>query len=75
MLSLAPKLQRQNCGRKALHIITTSFLEDNEVLVHFSDGTAAIYDEDELEKLRPKPKQKLPACPATGEEPVYAEAG
>jgi hypothetical protein len=75
LLSLTSKLQKQNCGRKALHIVTTSFLEDNEVLVHFSDGTAAIYEEEELENLRPKPKQTLPACPRTGEEPFYADAG
>ena len=38
--------------RKPFHILTTKFLEDNEVLVHFSDGTAAIFEAEELEKLR-----------------------
>jgi hypothetical protein len=46
--------------RKALHIVTTSFLEGNEVLVSFSDGTQAIYEAEELEKLRPTPKLMLP---------------
>jgi hypothetical protein len=50
-----------NYARKALHIVTTSFLEGNEVLVSFSDGTSAIYEAEELEKLRPKPKQVLAA--------------
>jgi hypothetical protein len=52
--------------RKTLHIIDTIFLAGNEVLVHFSDGTAAIYEAEELEKLRPAPKQLIPA------QPVYA---
>jgi hypothetical protein len=37
--------------------LTTSYLEGDEVLVGFSDGTAAIYEAEELEKLRPTPKQ------------------
>jgi len=40
-----------------LHILTTVYLAEDEVLVRFSDGTTAIYEMDELEKLRPRPKQ------------------
>ncbi|MGD0798305.1 MAG: hypothetical protein ABR910_11330 [Acidobacteriaceae bacterium] len=36
-------------------------MDDNEVLVHFSDGTGAIYEAEELEKLRPAPKYMVPA--------------
>ncbi len=50
-------------ARKPLHIITTSFLEGNEVLVGFSDGTAAIYEAEELEKLRPTRKLTLEGWP------------
>ena len=46
-------------ARKPLHIISTSFLDGNEVLVGFSDGTAAIFEAEELEKLRPTPKRQL----------------
>jgi hypothetical protein len=46
-------------ARKPLHIIATSFLDGDEVLVRFSDGTGAIYEAEELEKLRPAPKRKL----------------
>jgi hypothetical protein len=42
-----------------LHIITTTFLDGNEVLVKFSDGTAAVFEAEELEKLRPAPKRVL----------------
>ena len=56
-------------ARKALHIISTSFLECGDVLVNFSDGSSAIYEAEELEKLRPTPKQTIPACAAT---PVQA---
>jgi hypothetical protein len=47
-------------AHKPLHIITTRFLDGNEVLVGFSDGTAAIFEAEELEKLRPRPKYGLP---------------
>jgi hypothetical protein len=46
-------------ARKPLHIIATSFLDGDEVLLHFSDGTSAVYEAEELEKLRPAPKQML----------------
>ena len=46
-------------AQKQIHIIATSFLDGNEVLVRFSDGTAAIYEAEELEKLRPAPKRKV----------------
>ena len=48
--------------RKPFHIVTTKFLEGNEVLAHFSDGTAAIFEVEELEKLRPTPKRVLPCA-------------
>jgi len=48
-------------SRKPLHIVSTEFLKDNEVLVGFSDGTSAIYAAEELEKLRPVPKRTVPA--------------
>ena len=50
--------------RKPMLITSTSFLDGNEVLVNFSDGTAAIFDAEELEKLRPAPKQTLAAWPS-----------
>lgn len=61
MKSSAPTLKTVGYARKALHIVTTRFLEGNEVFVRFSDGTAAIYEAEELEKLRPKPKHTLTA--------------
>jgi len=42
--------------RKTLHIVDTAFLNGSEVLVSFSDGTAAVYEAEELEKLRPAAK-------------------
>jgi hypothetical protein len=51
-------------ARKPLHIVSTTFLDGNDVLVGFSDGTTAIYEAEELEKLRPSPKQTLPRRPA-----------
>jgi hypothetical protein len=45
--------------RKPLHIVATSFLDEHDVLVHFSDGTTAVYEAEELEKLRPTPKHPL----------------
>jgi len=61
-----PNRQSAPSTRKTLHIITTSYLDDNEVLVGFSDGTAAIYEAEELEKLRPAPKQRLSAWSPMG---------
>jgi hypothetical protein len=59
MTSSTPTLNPVASARKPLHLITTRFLEGNEVFVGFSDGTAAIYAVEELEKLRPKPKHTL----------------
>ncbi len=42
---------------KLLHILTTDRLDENEVLVRFADGTTAVYESAELEKLRPKRKE------------------
>jgi hypothetical protein len=55
-----PVSEKVTFARKPLHIIATDFLQGNDVLVHFSDGSAAIYEAEELEKLRPIPKQALP---------------
>ncbi len=59
--------------RKTLHILSTSFLEGTDVLVNFSDGSSAIYEAEELEKLRPTPKQVSPASAAPGDKPAYAD--
>lgn len=40
-----------------LHIVTTDYLAEDEVLVRFSDGTTAVFEMDELEKLRPRRKE------------------
>jgi hypothetical protein len=42
--------------RKLLHILATDSLGEREVLVRFSDGTTAVYEREELEKLRPRSK-------------------
>lgn len=60
MPSPALILETAKSARKTLHIIATDPLQGNEVLVRFSDGSAAIYEAEELEKLRPTPKQMLP---------------
>lgn len=59
MGSTTTTLATEKCVRRALHIVRTDFLDGNEVLVGFSDGTGAIYEAEELEKLRPMPKQVL----------------
>ena len=41
---------------RLLHILKTAFVGEGEVLVQFSDGSTAIYDGEELEKLRPRQK-------------------
>jgi len=56
-------LESSGSGRKPFHILSTSSLEGNEVLVNFSDGSAAIFEAEELEKLRPKPKRILSVTP------------
>lgn len=60
--------------RKPLHILSTKFLDGSEVLVHFSDGTAAIFEAEELEKLRPVPKRMLPCAPKEHETTVVLDA-
>ncbi|HWG18192.1 MAG TPA: hypothetical protein VN678_10040 [Acidobacteriaceae bacterium] len=42
------------------HILSTSTLEGSEMLVTFADGSSAVYDAEELEKLRPTPKRIYP---------------
>ena len=71
---LTPIAYKSMAKRKPLHIITTSFLDGNEVLVGFSDGTSAIYAEEELEKLRPVPKYAPPDHLAVGAEALYPKA-
>ena len=62
----APISEKVSIARKPLHIIATDSLHGNEVLVRFSDGSSAIYEAEELEKLRPTPKQMLPVDRGTG---------
>ena len=69
--STSAPLAAGQSDRKPFHILTTKFLEGNEVLVSFSDGTAAIFEAEELEKLRPVPKRMLPSAPM--ESPVVME--
>jgi hypothetical protein len=71
---LTPIAFKSMSTRKPLHIITTSFLDGNEVLVGFSDGTSAIYAEEELEKLRPVAKFIAPDHFAAGGEAIYPKA-
>ncbi len=61
-------LEKLKSAHKPLHIIATDPLQGNEVLVRFSDGSAAIYEAEELEKLRPTPKQLLPRARETDEQ-------
>jgi hypothetical protein len=63
--------EESKCTPKPLHILTTSFLEGNDVLVGFSDGTAAIFEAEELEKLRPTPKQILPGIHVSPDGSLY----
>jgi hypothetical protein len=58
--------------RPVLHILSTSFLDGNEVLVILSDGSSAIYEMEELEKLRPTPKRILAASAAPDASPTDA---
>lgn len=74
MKSSTPTLNPVGYARKALHIITTRFLEGNEVFVRFSDGSAAIYEAEELEKLRPVPKHTLSASQGSDGQPLPAGA-
>lgn len=77
MHSLTPIADKLMSSRKPLHIIQTDFLDGNDVMLHFSDGTAAIYEAEELEKLRPIPKQIVPANQSVNEpasQPEYATA-
>jgi hypothetical protein len=64
--SSTPISEKVGFTRKPLHIIATDFSHGNDVLVRFSDGSAAIYEAEELEKLRPTPKQMLPVDRGTG---------
>jgi hypothetical protein len=60
-------LQRQSWHSSGLrHIISTSPLAGSEVLVNFADGSSAIYEMEELEKLRPTAK-KIFAATTSGQ--------
>jgi hypothetical protein len=41
---------------RVLHIIATDFSRDGEVVARFADGTFAVFQSEELEKLRPRRK-------------------
>ena len=71
--SSASVLGTERPERKPFHILSTRFLEGNDVLVQLSDGTAAIFEIDELEKLRPKPKQILATTPIHATEPAILD--
>ena len=43
-----------------LHILSTDHLTEDEVLVRFSDGSTAVFESAELEKLRPRRKEIVP---------------
>lgn len=72
MQSSTPFVDKLASTRKTLHIIDTNFLDGNEVRVRFSDGSSAIFEAEELEKLRPAPKYTIPAEPPSSPA-VYAE--
>ena len=46
-----------------LHIVSTHLLADGHVLARYSNGSGAIFEEEELEKLRPVPKKILATAP------------
>ena len=74
MLTKMPISDEVLLARKTLHIVSTKLLEGNEVLVGFSDGTGAIYEADELEKLRPRPKRTFPNVHAIDDPLMRASA-
>ena len=43
--------------RTLLHIVSTNYLANDEVMVRFSDGTTEIFESAELENLRPRRKE------------------
>ena len=73
LLSSSASVTAGTSDRKPFHILTTKFLEGDEVLVQFSDGTAAVFEAEELEKLRPVPKRMLPCTPKEHQSPVVME--
>ncbi len=42
---------------RLLHIVSTDYLAEDEMLVRFSDGSTAVFEGAELEKLRPRRKE------------------
>jgi hypothetical protein len=71
--SSIPVPESSDSRGKPFHILSTTFLEGTEVLVSFSDGSAAIFEAEELEKLRPKPKQMFAMWPLGADAPVVLE--
>jgi len=55
--------QTTHPDRRPLHILATKTLSDDHVLVHYSDGSGALFETEELEKLRPIPKQVFSSIP------------
>ena len=74
MLTKMPIPEEVMRARKTLHIVSTKLLEGNEVLVGFSDGTGAIYEADELEKLRQRPKRTFPDVHSIDDPPLRVSA-
>ena len=77
LLSSSVLSSAASATRRPFHIVNTMLLAGDEVLVQYSDGSAALFEADELEKLRPTPKQVYASVPeqlplATSAEPVYA---
>jgi len=69
---MTPITEKLVSMRRTLHIVQTRFLDGGEVLVNFSDGTAAIYEAEELEKLRLAPKEIIRDGWAAGGQPTFA---
>ena len=44
---------------RLLHILSTDQLNEGEILARLSDGTTAVFESSELEKLRPRRKEAL----------------
>ena len=51
MTSSTPISEKMGFARKPLHIIATDSLHGNEVLVRFSDGSAAIYEAEDRKSV------------------------
>lgn len=54
-----------------LHIVGTRTLPDHHILVQYSDGSGAIFEPEELEKLRPVPREVLASLPEELAVPIF----